>query len=593
LKLIVPYVGQLQPIDSRLLCLAEFLGIPCDILGLTKVSEHAEYLEKAVPTCRSCFVVNPQVMREWVGPEGFSSKLVAFLLSRFRQLLVHGVHLDPFDMKLVAALSRDKLQAVDAITGSYATYKVATDSRPICEAFSGLEFGPAHPINDHVFRANAPDPDIRPLISIGGRPFMAAVKLESSDLVFVASEDVVDLNATVGDAPLVNYFSRFVPHAMALRYFAGEACWRPCKGQASIIIDDPLLRKRYGFLDIESLPRLADQHRFHAVIAFIPHNFRRSSRPITRLFLENAGRLSICFHGNDHTESEFASKDLTVLSTLLQNAEHRMRVHEKISGLRCDRVMVFPQGNFSIEAMQVLRSRNFSAAVNTIPYPMGEDDRLTIRDVAQPAVLQYGGFPLFLRKPSRKIKKQDIAFNVFFGRPVLIVEHHEIFKSPEPLFEVVANINLLVPEVRWANLTTIASHSFLTRSEDDGRLRLRPYAELVSVSNDSSSSRNYLIQWQDSFQAASVESILENESRRTERETDYAELRVTTEMAPNSCRTFSLVHRDVFASSKSLGYERHVRAFVRRRLSEVRDNYLSKNQRLLRLAKTVQQHLSN
>ena len=103
--------------------------------------------------------------------------------------------------------------------------------------------------------------------------------------------------------------------------------------------------------------------------------------------------------------------------------------------------------------------------MNTVPYPLGEEDRLTVRDLAQPAVLSYDGFPLSLRKPSRKIKKQDIAFNVFFGRPVLIVEHHEVFQSPETLLEVVANINLLVPDIRWANLTTIVSNSFLARRE--------------------------------------------------------------------------------------------------------------------------------
>ena len=108
-----------------------------------------------------------------------------------------------------------------------------------------------------------------------------------------------------------------------------------------------------------------------------------------------------------------------------------MNSHLRLTGVPCDKVMVFPQGNFSIDAMKVLKSHNFYAAVNTVPHPAEQPVRLTIGELAQPAVLRYGGFPLFLRKPIRQTQNHDIAFNLFFGRPVLIVEHHQIFQHPE------------------------------------------------------------------------------------------------------------------------------------------------------------------
>ena len=114
---------------------------------------------------------------------------------------------------------------------------------------------------------------------------------------------------------------------MALRYAAGDECWRPRERHASIIVDDPLLRKEYGFLNFETLLRLTKQHNFHTTIAFIPHNFRRSSPRITRMFRENASRLAICFHGNDHTGGEFASTDTALLNTLLRVAEDRIDLH--------------------------------------------------------------------------------------------------------------------------------------------------------------------------------------------------------------------------------------------------------------------------
>ena len=100
---------------------------------------------------------------------------------------------------------------MDAIDGERPVYVIAKDSKHVCEAFSGLSFGPVNPVNDHVFSTSRTDPAVEQLISIDGGPFMAAVRLEGTEILFVASEDVADLNAEVGDAPLAEYFSRLVP----------------------------------------------------------------------------------------------------------------------------------------------------------------------------------------------------------------------------------------------------------------------------------------------------------------------------------------------------------------------------------------------
>jgi hypothetical protein len=382
--------------------------------------------------------------------------------------------------------------------------------------------------------------------------------------------------------------SRLVPQAMALRYAAGDECWRPSKAYASIIIDDPLLRKNYGFLNFESLLRLAEQYNFHATIAFIPHNFRRNSSRITRMFQENVARLSICFHGNDHTEGEFASSDSAFLNTLLSVAEDRMKSHFEATGLPCDRVMVFPQGGFSVEAMKTLKAHNVYAAVNTVPHPAKHPVELTIGELAQPAVLRYGGFPLFIRKPIRQTHSQDIAFNLFFGRPVLIVEHHDLFEHPEPLVEIVTRINSMAPEVCWCNLATVASNSILTRRAPDGTHHVRAYSGTVRISNDLETIQRYLIEWGSTRDGASIEQVLMDGTPCRGFEVDDAGLRLSVELAPGSSRTFSLVHRNDQATVINLGLRWKARAFLRRRLSEVRDNYLSKNQRLLSAAKAFQ-----
>lgn len=588
MKLVVPYIGELRDLDARMVRLAEFLGIPCQTLALEKVTERAAFLEGAIPDQCSCFILNPRVIKEWLGLDAITADLVAFLLSRFSHLLVHGLRVDAFDTAIVAALSQGRLQSVDAVEGESAVYEVFEHSEDICEGFSGISFGPVNPVNDHVFPTRGSDPVVRQLISIGGRPFMAAVKLAAAEVLFVGSEDVADLHADVGDAPLAEYFSRFVPHAMALRYVAGDECWRPREHYASIIVDDPLLRKVYGFLNFETLLRLTKQHNFHTTIAFIPHNFRRSSPRITRMFRENASRLAICFHGNDHTGAEFDSTDTARLNTFLQVAEHRMNLHHRLTGLSCDWVMVFPQGNFSIEAMKVLKAHNFYAAVNTVSHPAQQEVRLTIGELAQPAVLRYGGFPLFIRKPIQQTQSHDIAFNLFFGRPILIVEHHEVFQHPEVLAGIATKINRVAPGIHWSNLASVVGNSVLRRRAPDGTCHVRAYSGTVQISNDSCSIGRFSIEWGDSCDGASVEEVLMDGVPCRSFEVDEAGLRLSVELAPGSSPTFSLVHRNADVTDGSLGFTWNVHAFLRRRLSELRDNYLSKNQSLLTAAKAVQ-----
>jgi len=69
---------------------------------------------------------------------------------------------------------------------------------------------------------------------------------------------------------------------------------------------------------------------------------------------------------------------------------------------------------------------------------------------------------------------------------------------------------------------------------------------------------------------------------------DEAGIRLSIDLDPGSSRTISVVHKSVHFAVKSLGMRWNVQAFLRRRLSELRDNYLSKNQQLLLAAKAFQ-----
>ena len=122
--------------------------------------------------------------------------------------------------------------------------------------------------------------------------------------------------------------------------------------------------------------------------------------PLPEMFRERSDRFSLCLHGCDHTEGEFASTEPRRLNTQLHLATQRMRAHEQRTGLSYDEVMVFPQGKFSTASLALLKCHNYLAAVNSsaVPMDLGEAHGLTIADFLAPAISKYGDFPLFVRR---------------------------------------------------------------------------------------------------------------------------------------------------------------------------------------------------
>ncbi|MGD0404579.1 MAG: hypothetical protein ABSB66_15435 [Candidatus Acidiferrales bacterium] len=592
MKLVVPYSGELNPADARLVRLTESIGGQCELLSIEKgATLSPEFIEKHVGDKNSCFVVNPAAIRECLQGESFPPSLASYLVSQFSFVLLHNLSLDPLAAGAVSAFSQGSLHSLQPIEGAGLSYEISAGHKEVCGAFSGLTFGPIAQTNDRVFIENATASAVQTYISIGGRPFFASIQRERAEIFFLAGANVADLSADVSGKPLAEYFSQLMPAAMFTRYAFREQCWRPNQHHATLVIDDPLLRKDYGFLNYERLLALMDKYNFHTSIAFIPFNYRRNSPGVARMFRERPDRLSICFHGNDHTAAEFASKDSGLLNAMLTVAEERMDAHQKDTGIRCDHVMVFPQGNFSRDAMAALKAHNFSAAVNSGPYPRGENSGLSLSDFMEPAVLKYDGFPLFLRKYPREIALQDIAFNLFFGKPVLIVEHHEIFKDPESLIRVVSRINALAPEIRWSNVQSAVENSYLRRRTTDGTLEIRAYANAGKIANTSKDILRCSVEWPVRGDIPAEKVLLDGTPWRDARRDDKG-IRLSFEVPAGGSREFSVVYQNNFGLSDA---NRRVpwkaKAFFRRRLSELRDNHLSKSPGLLWVAKALQRAL--
>jgi len=208
---------------------------------------------------------------------------------------------------------------------------------------------------------------------------------------------------------------------------------------ASVIIDDPLLRENYGFLNYRKLLGLMDKHNFFTTIAFIPWNYNRTDKKIADLFRERPDRFSLCVHGCDHTRGEFAKIDFNYLDNKVKLATTRMIEHEKRTGIPFGKIMVFPQGIFSNEALEALKRNNYLAAVNTEAMPVNGHIS--------------SDFPLFLRN-----KPEEILIDCV-SDPTFIVLHHDYFKNGyKRLTDFVDELNARLKNVKWDSVGNIVRY---------------------------------------------------------------------------------------------------------------------------------------
>jgi hypothetical protein len=229
----------------------------------------------------------------------------------------------------------------------------------------------------------------------------------------------------------------------------------PRETLACLIIDDPLLRPRYGCLDFEKLLEEMRLHNFFTEIAFIPWNYRRSDPETVRLLSDNSARYAICVHGCNHTGNEFGVENYQELSALSSTALWRMEQHKRLTGLPYDPVIVFPQGRFSTVAMRALKDHGYSAAFNSTIQATDREEPPAI-EYQGPFTTIYHDFPLFLRRYPKD--KSHFIQDLASGRPIIIVEHHGAFRNGyKTITDMVDWVNGL-GDIRWTSLLHITEH---------------------------------------------------------------------------------------------------------------------------------------
>jgi hypothetical protein len=563
------------PDDLHLRKLAQFSGIDVKTLSVGPTDSFSS--DRPIHVAATC-----QSLQEFCRIPGNRTWLSSRLATKGSSLFLTGlVGL----AKPLPELEELLPETVDAATeAGSGTYEVAGGALVGMPQFDELDCGIADGTVDGVLALNPRATGVAVAVRIAQEPCYIRVERDSRSYFLLACRHVLNVDAPidVGDNP-GDRFLQFVPFIGYLRVMFGARCWTNPSPAACFIIDDPLLRRRYGFLYFERLDAQMAGARFSVNIAFIPWNWKRTEPQIAATFRRAAPRLSLSVHGCDHTEEEFGTTDMQWLRRQARLALSRMNSHQATTGIRHNPVMIFPQGVFSKPSLRAIASEGFIAAVNSTAFPTdASDSDFTYRDMIDVVNLKIGGAPLFTRHyPDRP---RETALNAFLGRQILIVEHHQFFREGYQAIDDYARlVERVVPNVRWTDLEEACCTAYLVREDSPGAMSVRAFGPVVRLTNREQS--RVRVQVQNHWAAQELDEVSWNE-RSIPFHSNESGTFCEGELEPGEqveLRFKQTQFVDGPQQMKSTLAE-HLRVAARRHLCEFRDNHLSHSKALSALA---------
>ncbi len=473
---------------------------------------------------------------------------------------------------------------------------VSSDQKDVTGPMAGLEVSARLRREDNILVGGAAggESNFATVISADGAPLFVRFEQNGIPIFFCASSHMVDIDQAVGPGfyDVKDHFCSVVPLVMFLRLMFPEVAWRPQELGACLIVDDPLLRPRYGSCDFGKLRDLMLRHEFTTNIAFIPWNWRRTSAAASEFFRKESRYYSVSVHGCDHTGAEFGTTLTEDIHNKAKLAQSRMKNHEARTGIHHDPVMIFPQGVFSSACPQVLKRNGFLGAVNTETVPVDSPSaRTKIRDVWDIAIMTYGDFPIFTRRYGFH-GLENFAFDLLLGKPCLIVSHHDFFKDGGAgLIELVEKLRSLNCRLRWRPLGDVIRRACRRRVSGEGREEVEMYGAELLIDNPSDQAIQIRVRKREDQPDLIAELLCDGTPLAWTRERDHVVFE--EKISPRSEKRFQIHYRqpaDAGTVNRSLPFELSVA--VRRMLSEFRDDYLCRSRFLSDTATSLKNSLT-
>jgi hypothetical protein len=564
--------------DHALGKFAEFLGLPTEVVEIPAEANLAPRLDKPSPGGR-VLALGRTTLQSLIRQDWFAQ-----VLNETSFLFVYGFAAVDGELPELKWLTGGALSSVTLMGAGPRKFLIHADVKFGSFPVSGGSYS-TESTEVAAFDGRLPTEDFETYISVDGRPHFVRGARGRASVFLLAGQALVDIDtALTPEDSLRPWYSQLIAMAMFLRAVGGTQCWTAPSMGATFIVDDPYLKRRYGFIHYETL--LGELHKVGGAltVAFIPYNYRRSDPKTVEILRSHSERFSIAVHGCDHTGGEFASLDQDWLAGTADCALELMEAHTGRTQMPFDRVMVFPQGRFSTRAVRALKATGYAAAVNTTAWPedFGENP-LTLRDLLGVAVMRYEQFPIFLRRYPRDVF--DYAFDALFQKPVLAVEHHGFFRHGYgPLSDVFDDLEKMPGKLVWGPLGKTVASSCVYRRTGEGECTLRHFSPVLCFRNPTST--NLAVSVEKPEQDGVVESVSIGK-HEVPFEVRSGFLRYVVQLRVGEEINAVVRYRRTLRGSRKPSLKYRIAATARRRLSDVRDNYLARSERVLAVAEGI------
>jgi hypothetical protein len=567
--------------EHRILKFAECMGLSATTMSI------ADDLDRPFPGLadaqRRCVAMSAEMLASL--HRASPRRLEHFIQERCATLLVFGWDDPARHGSVLAWLTRGAFRVAPSARGPHGenVFELPRAGREFSRQLAGLSFSTGRSLSLPSFDP-AVDGPTAAIMAVNRQPMLIRTAMASCDIFLLAGAAVADIDEPVSaERGIEEYYDQLIPLLVFLRHSFGKTCWHSTQTTARVIIDDPLLTARYGFLNYRALLSSMRRERYGTSIAFIPWNYRRtSSRTATDLFGHRPD-LSICIHGCDHTNKEFDAVDQLLLAQKADLAVERMEQHQARTGLPFERVMVFPQGRFSTDALRALRGANYLAAVNSTCFPTDAGaGTLRIADFLRPAITRFHGFPLFHRRYPRRLV--DSAFDLFLGKPALLVEHHQYFRDGcERLEEFVIGLRNLEPDLVWPTLSSQLMRSCIMRVASRDSLDVQFFTNRFRLENGQQDDRRFRLAKYEPDSSAIRAVVVDGVSVPFSFNENSMEFEL--EVGAGQAKDIQIVDAPTPSrGARRMGLIHNLGVLGRRGLSEFRDNTLARHPRLLQAA---------
>jgi hypothetical protein len=457
-------------------------------------------------------------------------------------------------------------------------FRVSSDLNQFCGVMSGVACS-SHDTKSGVYVLKTEMAEN--IVTCSDGPVFAKWLLHDVPIYF-STAGVINIDSDLGarDFDIREHFLSATPVVMYIKWAFADTCFQPAESSACLIIDDPPLKPRYGFVDFQYLNDSMWHHHFTCSLAFIPWNWRRSDSRVVRLFKKNSERLSLSVHGCDHTRGEFGIQNGEQLRWKVLCASQRMKRHDFRTGLRHDPVMVFPQGIFSRTAMHALKESEFIGVVNSeVISADPEPCPIKISDFWSIALMNYDNFPIFTRRdPWQGL--ENFAFDTLLGKPCIAVVHHnDCHDDCRHVLEFIDGLNRLNACLQWRDLGTLVRRSFRQRRLSPNAVEIEMFGKEALLENPAGETKYFSVHKRES----SPEHI--EEIRAGIKPVDWTNapdgVSFRVKLKAGQRQIVRIVFREIstngFAGENSFagaGAAYWIKATCRRYLCELRDNYL-------------------